>query len=51
MVRACPARGYILTPLIPQWTDTELQSALEGVHPIGLLGEAKVVVDGAYLSV
>lgn len=37
--------GYILTPLIAQWTDTTLESALEGMHPIGRLGEAKEVVE------
>jgi hypothetical protein len=30
--------GYILTPLIAQGTDTELKSALEGMHPLGRLG-------------
>lgn len=39
--------GYILTPLIAQWTDTELKSALEGMHPIGRLGEPKEVAEVA----
>lgn len=37
--------GYILTPLIAQWTDTELKSALEAMHPIGRLGEPKEVAE------
>lgn len=39
--------GYILTPLIAQWTDTELKSALEGMHPIGRLGEPKEIAEVA----
>lgn len=31
--------GYIMTPLIAQWTDTDLKSTLEHLHPIGRLGE------------
>jgi NAD(P)-dependent dehydrogenase (short-subunit alcohol dehydrogenase family) len=37
--------GYILTPLIEQWTNTELKTALEGLHPIGRLGEPKEVAE------
>ncbi|WP_248258262.1 SDR family oxidoreductase [Georgenia sp. EYE_87] len=37
--------GYILTPLIEQWTGTELRTALEGLHPVGRLGEAKEVAE------
>lgn len=37
--------GYILTPLIARWTDTELKSALEGMHPIGRLGEPREVAE------
>lgn len=39
--------GYVLTPLIAQWTDTELKSALEGMHPIGRLGEPKEIAEVA----
>lgn len=39
--------GYIMTPLIAQWTDTELKSTLEGQHPIGRLGEPKEVAEVA----
>jgi len=28
-----------------QWTDTDLKSALVGMHPIGRLGEAKEVAE------
>lgn len=37
--------GYILTPLIAQWTDTDLKSQLEKLHPIGRLGEPKEVAE------
>lgn len=37
--------GYILTPLIAQWTDTELKSELEKLHPIGRLGEPKEIAE------
>ncbi len=39
--------GYVLTPLIAQWTDTELKSALEGMHPIGRLGEPREIAEVA----
>lgn len=32
-------------PLIAQWTDTELKSALERIYPIGRLGKAKEVAE------
>lgn len=37
--------GYILTPLIAQWSETEMRSALEALHPIGRLGEAVEVAE------
>ncbi len=37
--------GYILTPLITQWTDTDLKSELEKLHPIGRLGEPKEIAE------
>lgn len=37
--------GYILTPLIAQWTNTDLKSELEKLHPIGRLGEPKEVAE------
>lgn len=37
--------GYILTPLIAQWTDTDLKSDLEKLHPIGRLGEPKEIAE------
>lgn len=37
--------GYILTPLIAQWTDTDLKSSLEQLHPIGRLGEPREVAE------
>lgn len=39
--------GYVLTPLIAQWTDTELKSALVGMHPIGRLGDPKEIAEVA----
>lgn len=39
--------GYILTPLIAQWTDTELKSALTAMHPIGRMGQPKEVAEVA----
>ncbi len=35
--------GYIMTPLIAQWTDTELKDTLIGLHPIGRLGEPEEI--------
>ncbi|MFA7096584.1 MAG: SDR family NAD(P)-dependent oxidoreductase [Gammaproteobacteria bacterium] len=37
--------GYILTPLIEQWTNTDLKSSLEKLHPIGRLGEPREVAE------
>ncbi|MXS86045.1 SDR family NAD(P)-dependent oxidoreductase [Nitrosomonas sp. HPC101] len=37
--------GYIMTPLIAQWTDTDLKSTLEHLHPIGRLGEPGEVAE------
>ncbi|MGI6066870.1 MAG: SDR family NAD(P)-dependent oxidoreductase [Bacillota bacterium] len=37
--------GYIMTPLIAQWTDTELKDTLIGLHPIGRLGEAEEIAN------
>lgn len=37
--------GYILTPLIARWTDTDLKSELEKLHPIGRLGEPKEIAE------
>ncbi len=37
--------GYILTPLIAQWSETELRPSLEALHPIGRLGEATEVAE------
>lgn len=37
--------GYILTPLIAQWTNTDLKSSLEQLHPIGRLGEPREVAE------
>ena len=37
--------GYIMTPLIAQWTDTSLKTELENLHPIGRLGEAKEIAE------
>jgi NAD(P)-dependent dehydrogenase (short-subunit alcohol dehydrogenase family) len=37
--------GYILTPLIAQWTSTDLKSELEKQHPIGRLGEPREVAE------
>lgn len=37
--------GYILTPLIAQWTNTEMKTSLEGMHPIGRLGEPREVAE------
>lgn len=37
--------GYIMTPLIAQWTDTDLKSDLEKLHPIGRLGEPKEIAE------
>lgn len=37
--------GYILTPLIAQWTDTDLKTELEKLHPIGRLGEPKEIAE------
>ena len=31
--------------IVAQWTDTDLKSALEGMHPIGRLGEPKEVAE------
>jgi len=39
--------GYILTPLIAQWTDTELRETLIGLHPCGRLGEPKEIAEVA----
>ena len=39
--------GYVMTPLIAQWTDTELKSALEGMHPIGRMGQPKEIAEVA----
>ncbi|HPS57526.1 MAG TPA: SDR family oxidoreductase [Spirochaetota bacterium] len=39
--------GYIDTPLISQWTDTELKSTLEAMHPIGRLGQPKEIAEVA----
>lgn len=39
--------GYILTPLIAQWTDTELKTTLEGLHPIGRLGQPEEIAQVA----
>lgn len=39
--------GYILTPLIAQWTDTELKDTLIGLHPCGRLGEPKEIAEVA----
>lgn len=37
--------GYILTPLIAQWTNTEMKTSLEAMHPIGRLGEPREVAE------
>lgn len=37
--------GYIMTPLIAQWTDTEMLTDLENLHPIGRLGEPKEIAE------
>lgn len=37
--------GYIMTPLIAQWTDTDLKEQLIDLHPIGRLGEAKEIAE------
>lgn len=37
--------GYILTPLIAQWTDTSLRSTLEAMHPMGRLGQPKEIAE------
>lgn len=37
--------GYILTPLIEQWTNTDLKAELEKLHPIGRLGEPKEIAE------
>lgn len=37
--------GYIMTPLIAQWTDTEMKTALERMHPIGRLGTPSEVAE------
>lgn len=37
--------GYILTPLIAQWTNTDLKTDLEKLHPIGRLGEPREVAE------
>lgn len=34
-----------MTPLIAQWTDTDLKSDLEKLHPIGRLGELKEIAE------
>ncbi|NLW91057.1 MAG: glucose 1-dehydrogenase [Syntrophomonadaceae bacterium] len=39
--------GYILTPLIAQWTDTELKETLVGMHPCGRLGQPKEIAEVA----
>lgn len=39
--------GYVMTPLIAQWTDTELKDALIGLHPIGRLAEPKEIAEVA----
>lgn len=37
--------GYVMTPLIAQWTDTDLKDALIGMHPIGRLAEPKEIAE------
>jgi NAD(P)-dependent dehydrogenase (short-subunit alcohol dehydrogenase family) len=37
--------GYTLTPLIAEWTESDLRSTLEGMHPIGRLGQPKEVAE------
>lgn len=37
--------GYILTPLIAQWTETDLKTELEKLHPIGRLGQPKEIAE------
>lgn len=37
--------GYVLTPFIAQWTDTDLRATLEGFHPIGRLGEPREIAE------
>ena len=37
--------GYIDTPLIAPWTDTDLKTTLIGLHPIGRLGKAEEVAN------
>lgn len=37
--------GYIMTPLIARWTDTDLKTSLEAMHPIGRLGEPREVAE------
>ncbi|MGI5912588.1 MAG: SDR family NAD(P)-dependent oxidoreductase [Syntrophomonadaceae bacterium] len=39
--------GYVMTPLIAQWTDTELKETLIGQHPIGRLAEPKEIAEVA----
>jgi len=39
--------GYVLTPLIAQWTDTELKETLVGLHPCGRLAEPKEIAEVA----
>lgn len=39
--------GYVMTPLIAQWTDTELKDVLIGQHPIGRLAEPKEIAEVA----
>ncbi|KIC90517.1 SDR family NAD(P)-dependent oxidoreductase [Flavihumibacter sp. ZG627] len=39
--------GYIMTPLIAQWTDTDL-GALEAMHPIGRLGQPEEIAEVVY---
>lgn len=37
--------GYIMTPLIAQWTETDLKEQLINLHPIGRLREPKEIAE------
>ncbi|GAB3945427.1 SDR family NAD(P)-dependent oxidoreductase [Corynebacterium tapiri] len=37
--------GYIDTPLISQWTNTELKASLEALHPLGRLGTSEEIAE------
>lgn len=37
--------GYIETPLIAQWTNTDLREAIIGLHPIGRMGKPEEIAN------